>query len=204
MNWARPWGTVAQVGFKPTALRVSSTGIGERCCTVFPLDQQAVGRSMPMCWTGTSPSLSPPPIKRTTPVEASFSPSLFLPNVEVRHPAAHRRLATVWIHHWAIPRVQLIPTPLRFYWPRFQHHRSIPPPSTIYHASDFCHRRWAPSSMLLVTSEALPNVRYTYVQLRSRARSTFTDLTAVSTLNTVCCHRSDRLASETPVSSHLF
>jgi hypothetical protein len=44
MNWARPGGTVAWVGFKPTALGASQTGTGEQLCAVFPPDRQALGR----------------------------------------------------------------------------------------------------------------------------------------------------------------
>jgi hypothetical protein len=58
--------------------------------------------------------------------------------------------------------------------------------------------------MLLIAGEASPNVCYICVQLRSQARSTFPNLNVVSTLDAVGCRRSDRLAGETPVSSHLF
>jgi hypothetical protein len=60
------------------------------------------------------------------------------------------------------------------------------------------------SPMLSITGWALQNARYTCVQLRSQARSTFPDLTIVSTLDAVGSRPSDRLADESPVSRHLF
>jgi hypothetical protein len=109
-----PGGTVARVGFKLTAPHASLTETGEWHYAMFLPDQQAVGCRTPTCGTWTTPSLTPP-IKRAAPAIASFFPSHFLPNAEVRRPTAHHRLASIWLHHWAIPRTQVIRTPLRFY-----------------------------------------------------------------------------------------
>jgi hypothetical protein len=58
--------------------------------------------------------------------------------------------------------------------------------------------------VLVVAGKALPNVRDAHVQLGSRAKSTFPDLEAISTLDTIifCCPA--RLASEHNFSSHFF
>jgi hypothetical protein len=52
--------------------------------------------------------------------------------------------------------------------------------------------------VLLIADKAQPNVRATLVQLRSRARSTFSNLVVVSTFDAVGCRRPDRQAGELP------
>jgi hypothetical protein len=50
-------------------------------------------------------------------------------------------LTTDLLRHWAIPRAQLISTPLHFFCPRYWHHRPAPSSSTTDHAGDFHRRR---------------------------------------------------------------
>jgi hypothetical protein len=107
---------------------------------------------------GPGPSPPPPslsfPFKKGNLAEASFFVA-FLPNAEVRHPATRHRLAAVWLRHWAIPHAWLIYTSMRFFGPRFQHHRCTLLPATVDHAGGLhlstmrarstASRRWQPS-----------------------------------------------------------
>jgi hypothetical protein len=58
--------------------------------------------------------------------------------------------------------------------------------------------------VLLITGKALPNVLGARSQLRSWARSTFTDLGAVTKVDDDGCHCLDRLTGEHPSSGRLF
>jgi hypothetical protein len=119
-------------------------------------------------------SLSSSRIKMATPTEASFF-RRFLSNAEMRHPVAHRRLAAIWLRHWAIPRVWLIYTSLRFFCPGFWHHRRTPSSATADHVGDLCpspvracstaSRRWQAVAGKLPSSA--PNPRGVLVQLWS-------------------------------------
>jgi hypothetical protein len=79
--------------------------------------------------------------KSSRPVEASFPFTIFLSYTGKPLSSTHRRLAAVWLYHWAIPSAQLILTSVRFFCPRFQNHRPTPLSSTTYNAGDFC-RCW--------------------------------------------------------------
>jgi hypothetical protein len=175
MNWARPGGTVARVGFKLTASHASPIRTRQRALRRVPVRPMSHRLTVADVRDRDRPlSLSSSRIKMATPTEASFF-RRFLPNAEMRHPVAHHRLAAIWLRHWAIPRVWLIYTSLRFFCPGFWHHRRTPPSATADHVGDLCpspvracstaSRRWQAVAGKLPSSA--PNPRGVLVQLWS-------------------------------------
>jgi hypothetical protein len=74
---------------------VSNLGHGTRCSTVVQPVRQAARVRTPTCGTRATSSLSPSPIKRVMPVEASSFATSF-PNAEVRT-TCHSSLVSHWL-----------------------------------------------------------------------------------------------------------
>jgi hypothetical protein len=110
MICARPGGAVTQVGFKPTAPRTSPTqgrGMVLRHVSARPGSRRSSDADVRD--RDYFLSLSSDYKEENTGRSLLFS---IFPITEVSY---RRRLAAVWLHDWAIPRAQLIPTPSRFY-----------------------------------------------------------------------------------------
>jgi hypothetical protein len=93
-----PFGLVPSLKHRPRPTG-SDPGQGTRCRAWFHRSSSTPVYGRRRAGPGPPPSLSPSPIKRTTPAEASLSIT-FLPNIEVRTP--HRSPPAS--RHWAIPR----------------------------------------------------------------------------------------------------
>jgi hypothetical protein len=127
--WVPVW---THTNFKNTdrGPSVSDLGQGTRCA---PWSNRSSQPSAGSRWcAGPGPPLSP----------HWLSQWRLLPLLPFLHcqgklpPPSHRRLVTDLLRHWAIPCAQLIYTSLVSFCPRYQHHRAIPPLSTIDHAGD--------------------------------------------------------------------
>jgi hypothetical protein len=58
--------------------------------------------------------------------------------------------------------------------------------------------------VLLIAGKSVPNVLGALVMLRSRAKESLFDLDPIFVVDTVGCHRPDRLTGETLLPSHLY
>jgi hypothetical protein len=141
MIWAWPDGIVAQVSFKPTAPHASPTrdrGAALRCVPARPASHRPAVADVQD--RDHSLSLSSD-YKEENAGRSFLFPVTFPPTPRWVPPSTHRRLATVWLRHWAIPHTQLILISLRFFCPRSQHHPSTPPLATLDHVDNCRHHR---------------------------------------------------------------
>jgi hypothetical protein len=141
MIWAQLGGTVAWVGLKPTAPRVSPTQ--DRGAVLYHIPTGPASRQPTVVDVqDRDHSLSLSSAYKKEKASRRFLPHhCFSPNAEVRPTSARCQLTANWPGHWAIPFSWMILTPLRSFCPRFRDHRSTTPTSTADHAGNFRRHR---------------------------------------------------------------
>jgi hypothetical protein len=94
-----------------------------------------VSRQLAVADVGTGP---PPLLSSTYKNDRGWRLPAISPFSPIAEVSYHCPPAADWLHHWAIPRAQLIYTSLCSFCPRFQHCRPIPLSSNADHAGDLC------------------------------------------------------------------